>query len=156
MSVAEPRHSFTLTASFDQRLSLVVAACICLTSFLAWPYFGNIYYQLFKYLLFSLICLFFAYQFYRLKQWSCKFVIGDRGEGILSIKESNSPMADITQVPKKFKVILKPVITSFIVLFYIQLEGSRQKRLMIVWADMLDDTGFRHLCRLLLTSRVAR
>ncbi|WP_076407702.1 protein YgfX [Shewanella sp. UCD-KL12] len=151
--MVEPRHSFTLTASFDQRLSLVVAACICLTSFLAWPYFGNAYFQLFKYLLFSLICLFFIYQFYQLKQWSCQFTLGDRGEGMLSIKAPNRYIADSTQVAKKFKLIRKPVITSFIVLFYIQLEGSHRKRLMIVWADMLDDTGFRHLCRLLLNAR---
>ncbi len=65
-------------------------------------------------------------------------------------KGKYSVEVDNTQAVDKFQLILRPIVTPFILLFYIRIEGSRKKRLMIVWADMLNDTSFRHLCRLLL------
>nr|WP_258405010.1 protein YgfX [Shewanella psychrotolerans] len=39
-------------------------------------------------------------------------------------------------------------ISPFVVLF--QMTVEQEKHLIVVWRDMLDDTSYRHLCRLLL------
>jgi len=151
--VAELRHSFHLIASFDQRLSLVVLACVCLTSFLAWPPIDNGYYQLAKWLFFMLILGFFLYQFWQLSRWECGFSLDVSGVGTLTV------CADLG---KKFALRARQIVTPFVCLMFIELDSdseawwhNRDKRLIIIWSDMLDDTDYRHLCRLLLTCKLS-
>ncbi|ABZ75644.1 conserved hypothetical protein [Shewanella halifaxensis HAW-EB4] len=128
------QHSFDVCSSFGQRFSLTVIAFVCLSSFFIWPYAENTLYILFKGLLFITCCVFFVWQLWRLKEWRCRFVLRADGVGKL---EGNVD----------FALIGKPVITPFAVMFDISL--AKQSRRLVVWADMLDDTNFRHLCRLL-------
>ncbi|WP_299794103.1 protein YgfX [uncultured Shewanella sp.] len=141
--MAEQPHSFSLTASFDQRLSLVVFGAVSLTSFLAWPDIDNLYYLLIKGLCLSLLFLFLSYQLWSLNHWRCKFSLDVRGEGRLDNRRGDESV--------KFKLAGRRVVTPFASLFYLQTD--RDKRLLIVWADMLDDTSYRHLCRLLLAQK---
>ncbi|MGS0694545.1 protein YgfX [Shewanella sp. 0m-4] len=128
------QHSFDVRTSFGQRLSLAVIALICLSSFLIWPYAENISYILLKALLFIACCIFFIWQIWRLKTWRCRFVLRADGGGKL---EGNIG----------FVVKGKPVITPFAVMF--DISFAKRSTRLVVWADMLDDTNYRHLCRLL-------
>ncbi|RTR34683.1 protein YgfX [Shewanella atlantica] len=139
--MAERLHSFSVNASFDQRLSLIVFCGVCLTSFLAWPDIDSFYYSFAKYLSFTLLVLFFCYQFWSLKHWRCRFSLNVKGEG--SLDENNRS--------ESFELVGRRLVTPFVSLFYIQTDSG--KRLIIVWSDMLDDTSYRHLCRLLLAQK---
>ncbi|WP_220764361.1 MULTISPECIES: protein YgfX [unclassified Shewanella] len=128
------QHSFDLTSSNGQRLSLTVVALICLSSFLIWPYAENTLYILLKSLLFCACSGFFIWQLYRLKYWQCQFVLKADGAG--RFKDG-----------RDFVIQGKPVITPFAVMFDITIMGGKKR--LVLWADMLDDTNYRHLCRLL-------
>ncbi|QYX65921.1 hypothetical protein K2227_06245 [Shewanella putrefaciens] len=132
-------HSFSVKASFDQRLSLVVFICVCSSSFLFWPQSDNFALSLLKYLFIALVCIFLLSQLWRLQQWRLDFVLSDKGEGRLSTGEH-------------FKVLKRTWVTPFVCLMYIEVDT--QLRLLMVWADMLDDTDYRHLCRLLLRAKI--
>ncbi|ACJ30469.1 Conserved hypothetical protein [Shewanella piezotolerans WP3] len=129
-------HSFSLYSSFGQRLSLTVVAAICFTSFLIWPYSESLLYLVSKALTFSLCCCFFVRQFWLLRHWSCQFILS--ADGSVRIEQ------------QCFALKGRPIVTPFMVVFDIHC-GSDEKRL-VVWADMLNDTNYRHLCRLLLLS----
>ncbi|MGS0679540.1 protein YgfX [Shewanella sp. 125m-7] len=135
------QHSVDVRSSFGQCLSLAVIALVCLSSFLIWPYAENTLYSLSKSLLFIACSIFFMWQFWRLRKWRCSFVIRADSTGKL--------VGDMD-----FVLIGKPVITPFAVMFDVS-SGHRQKR-VVVWADMLDDTNFRHLCRLLQLATQSR
>ena len=128
------QHSFDLTSSNGQRLSLTVVALICLSSFFIWPYAENTLYILLKFLLFSSCCVFFIWQIYRLKYWRCQFVLKADGKG-----KFTSGCDFVLQG--------KPVITPFAVIFDVAFAGGKKR--FVLWADMLDDTNYRNLCRLL-------
>ncbi|MCS6174606.1 protein YgfX [Shewanella sp. SP1S2-4] len=132
-------HSFSVKASFDQRLSLVVFICVCSSSFLFWPQSDNFALSLLKYLFIALVCIFLLSQLWRLQQWRLDFVLSDKGEGRLSTGEH-------------FQVLKRTWVTPFVCLMYIEVDT--QLRLLMVWADMLDDTDYRHLCRLLLRAKI--
>ncbi|WP_326515449.1 MULTISPECIES: protein YgfX [unclassified Shewanella] len=134
----EKQHSFSLISSFDQRFSLVVLACLCLTSFLAWPPFDNLFYHLTQVIFFSFMLLFFTAQFWKLNCWKCQFILNVAGEGSLAGVE-------------KFTLYKRAFVSPFICLFYIETEKGLS--LLMVWADMCDDISYRHLCRLLLTKK---
>ena len=134
--MAAQQHSFSLYSSFGQRLSLAVVAAICLTSFLIWPYSESLVYLVSKALIFSLCCGFFAWQFWLLRFWSRQFILSADGNVRLN--------------QQRFVIKGRPIVTPFAVVFDIQ-SGCEEKRL-VVWADMLNDTNYRHLCRLLLLS----
>ncbi len=128
------QHSFDVNSSFGQCLSLTVVSLVCLSSFVVWPYSDNLLYLCFKYLLFIICVSFFAWQLWRLRTWRCQFVLRSDGVGKLAGQTA-------------FNVIAKPVITPFAVMFDIKL--ATQTRRIVIWADMLDDINYRHLCRLL-------
>ncbi|WP_299802109.1 protein YgfX [uncultured Shewanella sp.] len=128
------QHSFDLNSSNGQRISLTVLSLICLSSFLIWPYAENTIYILLKLLLFSACCGFFIWQIYRLKHWQCQFMLKADGAG----KFKNGT---------EFVLQGKPIITPFAVMFDITFTGGNKR--LVLWADMLDDTNYRHLCRLL-------
>jgi len=116
---------------------------VCLTSFIAWPDIDSFYYSLTKNISFTLLLLFFGFQFWSLKYWACHFSLNVKGEGRLSVAKISDR--------EKFVLSGRRVVTPFASLFYIQTDSD--KRLIIVWADMLDDTSYRHLCRLLLSNK---
>ncbi|MCE9685330.1 hypothetical protein LZP73_03755 [Shewanella sp. AS16] len=132
------RHSFRLEASFDQRLSLVVLACVCLSSFLAWPELELFWYRLLQLLLFLATLIFFSYQLWSLGHWQRLLVLDDLGAASLGADEG-------------CRLQGKPWVTPFACLIYLHTPSG--KRLLIVWADMLDDADYRRLCRLLLGHR---
>lgn len=132
---AQP-HSFSLYSSFGQRLSLTVVAAICLTSFLIWPYSESLVYLVSKAVTFSLCCCFFIWQFWLLRYWSCQFILSADGSVRLN--------------QQRFVIKGKPIVTPFAVVF--DIHCGRERKRLVVWADMLNDTNYRHLCRLLLLS----
>ncbi|MGL6123746.1 MAG: protein YgfX, partial [Shewanella sp.] len=133
--MADRRHSFSVKASFDQRLSLVVFVCVCSSSFLLWPQSDYLTLSWLKYLLILFVVIFLVVQLWQLRYWRLDFVLSDKGEGRLSTGEH-------------FQVLSRTWVTPFICLIYIDVGG--QPRLLILWADMLNDVEYRHLCRLLL------
>ncbi|WP_350355260.1 protein YgfX [Shewanella mesophila] len=134
-SVVAQRHNFYLCASFEQRLSLVIFAAVCLSSFLAWPPLSPLWFVLIKWFVITLVCCFFIYQWFSLKHWHLNFWLDESGKGAFVDREKN--------------YLLKRLwISPFVVLF--QMRAEQEKHLIIVWRDMLDDTSYRHLCRLLL------
>lgn len=86
-----------------------------------------------------LVCIFLLSQLWRLQHWRLDFVLSDKGEGRLSTGEH-------------FQVLRRTWVTPFVCLMYIEVDT--QLRLLMVWADMLDDTDYRHLCRLLLRAKI--
>lgn len=132
-------HSFSVKASFDQRLSLVVFIGVCSSSFLLWPQSDIIALSLLKYLFIVLVSIFLLLQLWRLQHWRLDFVLSDKGEGRLSTGEH-------------FQVLKRTWVTPFVCLIYIEVDT--QLRLLLVWADMLNDTDYRHLCRLLLRAKM--
>jgi toxin CptA len=142
--VAGRRHSFSVSASFDQRLSLVVLACVCFSSFLAWPGFESLSYQLVKYGLLGLMLIFFGHRLWQLQGWRCSFMLDEQGEGILG-------------GANRFQLNPNPWVTPFACVFCVSLcdeslAKTGRKRSLIIFRDMLDDTSYRHLCRLLLNA----
>ena len=152
--MADQRHSFRLTSSFDQRLALVVLASICLCSFLAWPSLDHLIYLSIKYCAAGLTLVFFSYQFWQLTYWHCRFSLSRDGEGQIAFSVRSEFAAEDEIVSEKFTLVMSPIVTPLVVFFYVHTQDMPvgHRRLVIVWADMLDDTSYRHLCRLLLTN----
>ncbi|SQH75589.1 conserved membrane protein of unknown function [Shewanella benthica] len=152
--MADPHHSFRLTSSFDQRLALVVLASVCLCSFLAWPSLDNIIYLSIQYCAAGLTLVFFSYQFWQLTYWYCRFSLNRDGEGQIVFR-GRSELAVVDEIAmEKFTLILSPIVTPLVVFFYVHTQDMHvgHRHLVIIWADMLDDTSYRHLCRLLLAN----
>lgn len=82
-----------------------------------------------------MIVCFILGEFYRLKTWQLSFVLDKKGQGRLASGEC-------------FQVQRKIWVTPFACLFGAKFDT--QRRLYIIWADMLSDSDYRHLCRLLL------
>ena len=114
---------------------------ICLSSFLIWPYIENTFYLLVKYLIACVCIAFFIKQFLALRHWHYNFIVRSDGSGKL-------------EQAGNFIVINKPFITPFALMFDIQLLHETKR--VVVWADMLDDINYRHLCRLLQLAAQAR
>lgn len=152
--MADRRHSFRLTPSFDQRLALVVLASVCLSSFLVWPPLDNLIYLSIKYCAACLTLTFFSYQFWQLKHWYCRFSLGRDGEGRIVFGDKSQLTSVDETAMEKFTLVLNPIVTPLVVFFYINTQDMSvgRRRLVIIWADMLDDTSYRHLCRLLLSN----
>ncbi|MCP3127970.1 protein YgfX [Shewanella sp. KJ2020] len=134
----ERHHSFSVKASFDQRLSLVVFMSICLSSLLAWPQTESFGIFLLKLAIISLIVCFLLYQLWRLKDWQFSFVLNRNGEGRLATGEH-------------FQVLRRTWVTPFVCLMYLDIDAK--PRLLPLWADMFTDADYRHLCRLLLNAK---
>ncbi|MFB2802083.1 protein YgfX [Shewanella seohaensis] len=133
--MAERRHSFSVKASRDQRLSLVVFVCVCSTSLLIWPETDVVFWRVLKLVFAVLILGFLGYQLWRLRAWHCRFELNGKGEGWLSTGET-------------FHVLPRTWVTPFACLVYYQ--SADKLYLLPLWADMFSDTDYRHLCRLLL------
>ena len=142
--MAGRRHKFHLVASFDQRLSLVCFAAVCLSSFLVWPPISLLWFVIIKYALLLVVVGFFLYQFWVLKHWSFAFWMDESGKIGLDEKSLDAGQTETCVALFYRRVWVSP----FAVLFWLCSDDN--KRLVILWRDMFDDTGYRHLCRLLL------
>ncbi|MCH1928698.1 hypothetical protein L9G16_00730 [Shewanella sp. A25] len=134
----ERRHSFSVSSSFDQRLSLVVFILVCSTSFLVWPSTDNLLLSLLKYVLIAVVFVFLIHSLWRLGDWQRRFSLNANGEGRLEDGEV-------------FYILKETRVTPFVCLIYY--VANDKKQLLPIWADMLSDTDYRHLCRLLLQAK---
>ena len=135
------RHQFSLSASLLQRGALLIATAIILSSFLAWPDHPFVIFKLIQALLFCIITIIFIIGWRRLLRWQCIFSLGGKGVGTLKMGEYGQTY--------RVSLAKKPFISPLLCFIYLQRETG-EKRLLLVWRDMLDDTAYRNLCRLLL------
>ncbi|MBB1439260.1 hypothetical protein H5202_11325 [Shewanella sp. SG41-4] len=134
---------FALSASFLQRAALMVAFAVVLTSFLAWPHFPSLIYRITQMSLFLSIIFIFVYSWRSLSNWRCLLTLGDKGSGTLLQGENGSL--------NKIILTKKPFISPLLCVIFLQQAQTGDNRILLVWSDMLDDTAYRNLCRLLLS-----
>lgn len=134
--MVEQHLSFSITSSFDQRLTLVISYLLFLSSFLFWPQSNSSIILFVKIGLLSVLTVFFIWQGWRLSRWQCEFRLSTSGSGSFSNGQ-------------RFILVRKAFISAFFVVFYYQCVGESKKKMIVVWSDMLTDTNYRHLCRLL-------
>ncbi|MFT6131673.1 MAG: toxin CptA [Shewanella sp.] len=143
VSTSTHMQQFALSASFLQRGALVVSFAVVLTSFLAWPYYPSLIYHAIQMLLFVTIIIIFFYSWRRVSSWRCLLTLGDKGAGTLLQGENGSL--------NKITLTKKPFISPLMCIIYLQHLQTGENRVLLVWSDMLDDTAYRNLCRLLLS-----
>jgi toxin CptA len=141
-------YSFSVKSSRLQQGFLFGFGCLCITSLWFWPSIDNVIYLGIKGLTGLIILSVFAYQGYRLTQWHWDIRINDTGEGELRhnlVLESQSFIQD------KPAIVTPAVCVLFLSLTSEQGNGAGQinKRLLAIFVDMLNDTDYRHLCRIL-------
>ncbi|WP_299492289.1 protein YgfX [uncultured Shewanella sp.] len=138
--MVEQHLSFSLVSSFDQRLTLVIFYLILLASFLFWPQTELVIFLTVKLLLFIALSILFVWQGWKLKCWQYQFSLTASGTGHFS----NG---------RQFNLVKRPLISAFAVVFYYQYPDEKKIGAMMIWSDMLTDTDYRHLCRLLCQNR---
>lgn len=134
--MVEQHLSFLITSSFDQRLTLVISYLLFLSSFLFWPQSDSNIILWIKIGLLSVLTVFFIWQGWRLNRWQCEFRLSTSGSG--SFPDG-----------QRFLLVRKAFISAFVVVFYYQCVNDNKSKMIVVWSDMLTDTNYRHLCRLL-------
>lgn len=106
-----------------------------MASFIAWPELDSILFNSLFYALILLVPLGFFWQLWTLKNWQCQIII----DGIFGGKLANEQLF----------IFGKPAfICPLFCLLYLEFE-DQSRQICCVWADMLDDTEYRTLCRLL-------
>ncbi|MCL1123110.1 protein YgfX [Shewanella surugensis] len=135
--MGETHLNFSLQSSFGQRSSLVIIALLLFASFLLWPQIDNVIYLSIKVLITLSLMLFFIWQGWQLRSWQYQFSLMSSGAGHFSDG-------------RRFTLVRRAFISPFAVIFYYQYLDGKQYSMMIVWADMLTDINYRHLCRLLI------
>lgn len=140
---------FNVKSSFLQKLALSLFASLCLFSFTLWPTLNSLFYQIVTLLLAVNVAGFFIYQFWQLSRWKYQFMLDDAGKGILSVTESVLSLSDLSQL--HFTQQRSAIVTPLCCLLFLEMTADNRQIKMIlpVWRDMLDDTSYRHLCRLL-------
>ncbi|QDE30403.1 MULTISPECIES: protein YgfX [Shewanella] len=133
---------FALSASLLQRGAWLMSLAIVSSSFLAWPHYPSFIFYIVQTILFITIIIIFVLGWRRLSRWHCVFSLGNNGAGTLVLAGNSEP--------NKFRLTKKPFISPLLCLLYLQLQTG-EKQLLLVWRDMLDDTAYRNLCRLLLS-----
>jgi toxin CptA len=134
---------FALSASFLQRAGLTVFFAVILSSFLAWPSYSSLIYHIIQTLLFIVVMLIFVFEWRRLSHWRCLFSLGNKRAGTL-LYGTGVQASNISLSKKAF-------ICPLVCIIFLQVSKSGDQRLLLVWSDMLDDTAYRDLCRLLLS-----
>lgn len=132
------QYYFTLGASFNSWLTLIILSLALLSLFLAWPQSQFSWFNaLFIFCLFITLGL-ISYLLWSHHHWFCHFSLNQNGSGMLDSNQA-------------FVINTRPFITAFVSIIYIEItQPNANKVAMIwVWSDMLDDTSYRHLCRLL-------
>ncbi|KVX03416.1 protein YgfX [Shewanella frigidimarina] len=143
VSTSTHMQQFALSASFLQRAALVVSFAVVLTSFLAWPYFPSLIYHSVQMLLFIIVIVIFAYRWRSVSRWHCLLTLGDKKTGTL-VQRGNGSSNKIILTKRAF-------ISPLLCVIFLQHLQTGDNRILLVWSDMLDDTAYRNLCRLLLS-----
>ncbi|WP_268244268.1 protein YgfX [Shewanella algicola] len=139
-------HQFGLSASFLSRVALVCFFAVILCSFLAWPNLASsmlVYAQLLLALL--TLCL-MVYCWRKLTRWQCIFSLDKRGFAQIVEHSSQTYLVDFCR-----RALVNPLFC----MIFLQDIHSGERRILWVWHDMLTDTEYRTLCRLLLQLKLA-
>ncbi|WP_319002885.1 protein YgfX [Shewanella glacialimarina] len=130
---------FVLSASFNQYLCYWIIFAVVMTSFIAWPQMDSILFKSFFYILILLVPVVFAWQLLVLRKWQCQIII----DGALGGRLVNG---------QSFTFGKAAFICPLFCLLYLEFEDE-SRQICCVWADMLDDSQYRTLCRLVNQSR---
>lgn len=125
---------FVLSASFNQYLCYWIMFAVVMTSFIAWPQIDSITLSITFYILISLVPVFFARQLWVLRKWQCQIIIDGKLGGRLENGQS-------------FTFGKAAFICPLFCFLYLEFEDE-SRQIYCIWADMLDDTQYRTLCRL--------
>jgi toxin CptA len=134
---------FALSASFLQSGALLVSLAVVLSSFLAWPSYPSLIYQIIQTLVFIVTILIFVFRWRRVSRWRCLLALGNKQAGTL--------LYGVVGQAANINFSKKPFISPLLCVIFLQYTKTGQRRLLLVWSDMLDDTAYRTLCRLLLS-----
>ncbi|RJY06472.1 hypothetical protein D5R81_17670 [Parashewanella spongiae] len=116
-----------------------MGGCFCFSSFQFWPDFHSFWFEFFKYIFLALLFGVFIYQFYRLKLWKYQFELS-RNQEVRVVGDSSLYVAK--------KLWVAPWLCGF----YVVNQNGKFMSLVFIFNDMLDDTDYRNLCRILLSS----
>ena len=130
---------FSLSVSFLQRGALLILYAVVLSSFLVWPNSSNFFYEIFKCLVLALTIAIFIYCWRRLSGWSCVLSLEDNGSGTLTVDAINHSIM----------LSRKAMISPLFCVVFLHNTHTDSAQMLVVWSDMLDDTHYRNLCRLL-------
>ncbi|MCE9679056.1 hypothetical protein LZP69_07670 [Shewanella sp. AS1] len=108
-----------------------------------------------KWLIALLVLLLFIVQWRKLYAWSLAFWVDEAGRCAFIPSRT---IELVTEPDNGSANALKTLwVSPWLVVFHLNVkansgENTREprKHLILVWRDMLDDTSYRHLCRLLL------
>jgi toxin CptA len=146
-------YSFSLKSSRLQQGFLFGFGCLCVTSLWFWPSIDNAIYLGIKALTGLIILSGFVYQCYRLTQWRWDIRFDSAGDGELRHSLTLTSHSFIQDKPA--------IVTPVMCLLFLTLtsdqdkdKGKNHQRLLIVFVDMLNDTDYRHLCRILSQSAI--
>ncbi|MGB0895113.1 MAG: protein YgfX [Parashewanella sp.] len=124
-----------------QRLSIVIMATLLLSSFIFWPQFDLVWYTTFKHILFFSILFYFVHAYLKLRQWFFNF----------SLNEEATLIDFSHSVPFQVKRLwVSPWVCAFY-LIPLNTVNEPNKKLVLLWQDMLDKKSYRFICRTLLT-----
>ena len=140
------QHQFGLSASFLSRLFLLCWFAILLCSFLAWPQWTSLIFLGIQLLLVLLTLGLLLYCWRKLTVWQCCLSLNHLGS--ITLSEHGLSAARV--------VLSRPAMVSTLVcVVFFQDVKSGEKRWLWIWHDMLTDTEYRTLCRLLLQLKIA-
>ncbi|WP_445773262.1 protein YgfX [Shewanella sp.] len=137
-------HQFALSASLFSRLALVCAFAILLCSFLAWPISTLTLYQVIKWLLILVTMGVLVHCWRLLSAWHCVLGLDNQGHVTVSAPDTGVCQMGFSR---------PPVVNPLLCIVFLQDIDTGENRLLCIWQDMLTDTEYRSLCRLLLRTR---
>ncbi|MDP5145186.1 protein YgfX [Shewanella holmiensis] len=123
-----------LRASFHQYLCYWLIFAVVMTSFIAWPSLESTLLTLIFYGCIVVVIIVFIRQLCRLRHWQCQIVLDGVSGGRLATEDL-------------FKFGKPAFICPLFCMLYLEFE-DHSRQICCVWADMLDDTQYRTLCRL--------
>jgi toxin CptA len=141
-------YPFSFKSSRIQQGFVFGFGCLCVTSLWFWPSIDNVLYLGIRVLTGLIILSVFAYQCYRLTQWCWDIRLDSAGAGELRqclALESQSFVQDKPAIVTPVMCVLFLTLTSE----QAKDKGRSNKRVLAVFVDMLNDTDYRHLCRIL-------
>nr|WP_133406145.1 protein YgfX [Parashewanella tropica] len=127
-----------------QRMAFLCFAALILSSFVAWPETELLLFNVFQVTVFSLSLAFLVKEFKALQQWKLAFQLSELGE---------FRKFDTVSTYK----IEKLWVSDWFCAFYLMSANSKGKlkrvETVFVFKDMLPDSNYRHLSRILLSVR---
>lgn len=110
-----------------------------MTSLLAWPAYLTPVFSALKIVTALVICLYFIGLLFKLRTWHWQFGLTAQGELIDAAPDGRQQSSEV----------LSARVTPLLCVMQIK-SPEGQRRLGLVFADMLSDADYRSLCRLLL------